>query len=497
MGQGLEALGPVREVAGGAIQPGGWCASIPLWGNPLLQLERPMAERTIAWPSCEAAVGAVQNLGFAEWMDLPGLHTVGDLLRLLRTINNQFRLILARGMATPQAERFTMLTAAIYGPGRRPLLPPPLLALFHRWSPREEAVEVLRAAEGMYQAIPKAWRTAAAVTLPSALLPQPFLGAGRWLDLAASTKAVATLVGRLGWPGLSLLHPLSGPTGRPHHPLTVKSATTLQIRGRLADQRAARLAYAGCALTDLSGAPLGPPGGRISWQPSPAQAVQDLEKALRALWQLPWANHHKEPLWRLTVNGVRGAGGHDISSSHPCPCGWAGPPDVGGRLDPQQRAFAWRSHHFSSCPVAEAVKDEIRRSLPPPATVRCSNLWLLRPPSGISHAGVWGVVAAAAIAAMSFGRKNLIRLHLRQLEELGEGQTLITDYFPVVSGAPPVTTLERACRRAAAWFWCLLQDFASLQSGIPSAWGAGPPSHHPFLGVDTSSSQPRLIVRHS
>lgn len=180
--------------------------------------------------------------------------------------------------------------------------------------------------------------------------------------------------------------------------------------------------------------PLGPRGGG---QPSPAQAAQDLEVALGALWRVPWVNIHKEPLWRLSVNGVRGAGGHDISSSHPCPCGWPGPPDVGGRLSPQQKAFAWRSHHFSSCPVAEAVKDEIRRSLPPPGTLSCANLWLLQPPSGIAHAGVWGVVAAAAIAAMSYGRKNLIRLHLGQLEELGEGQTLITNYFPVVAGAPP------------------------------------------------------------
>jgi hypothetical protein len=107
-------------------------------------------------------------------------------------------------------------------------------------------------------------------------------------------------------------------------------------------------------------------------------------------------------------------------------------------------------------------------------------------------------VAAAAIAAMSFGRKNLIRLHLGQQEELGEGQTLITDYFPVVAGAPPTTILQRACHRAAAWFWCLLQDFTSLQSGIPTAWGAGPPPTHPFLGVEApAASQPRLVVRHS
>jgi hypothetical protein len=97
---------------------------------------------------------------------------------------------------------------------------------------------------------------------------------------------------------------------------------------------------------------------------------------------------------------------------------------------------------------------------------------------------------------MSFGRKNLIRLHLRQQEELGAGQTLITDYFPVVAGAPPASILDRACRRAAGWFWCLLQDFASLQPDIPSGWGAGPLSSHPFLVVDSSAPSKRIIVRH-
>ena len=497
MEEGLAALGPLGEVAGDGIQPGAWCAKIPLWGNPLLQLERPAAARTVTWLTTDAAIGAVQNLGFAEWMDLPGLHTVGDLLRFHRLLQSQLRILMGRGMATPQAERFSMLMAALYGPGGRPLLPPSLLPLFTRWSPRDGEEEILRAAVGMYQAIPTTWRSAAATTLPSVVQPQPPLTFGRQLDLTASTEAVATLVGRLGWPGLSLLHHQAGANGRPHFPLTVKSATTLQIRGRLAEQRAARQAYVECALTDLSGVPLGPGGGG---QPSPAQAAQNLEVALGALWRVPWVNVHKEPLWRLSVNGVRGAGGHDISSSHPCPCGWPGPPDVGGRLSPQQKAFAWRSHHFSSCPVAEAVKDEIRRSLPPPGTLSCANLWLLQPPSGIAHAGVWGVVAAAAIAAMSYGRKNLIRLHLGQLEELGEGQTLITNYFPVVAGAPPATILERACHRAAAWFWCLLQDFASLQLDVPLEWGAGPPSSHPFLAsvVDTSASpRQRIVVRHA
>jgi hypothetical protein len=210
---------------------------------------------------------------------------------------------------------------------------------------------------------------------------------------------------------------------------------------------------------------------------------------MRALWRIPWDNVHKEPLWRLSVNGVRDAGGHDLCPSHPCPCGFAGPP---GSPTPREASFSWRLHHFWHCPVAAAVVAEINRALLG-GDVTCANVWLLSPPPGISHSGVWGVVAAAAIAAMHSGRRNLIRLHLAREELVGVGQTLITSYFPVVAGAPPPTALQRASRRAVAWFWCLLQDFASLHTSVPMGWGAGPPATHPFLAVDATSR--RIVVR--
>ena len=47
----------------------------------------------------------------------------------------------------------------------------------------------------------------------------------------------------------------------------------------------------------------------------------------------------------------------------------------------------------------------------------------------------------------------------------------------------------KAQRRAAAWVWCLLQDFAFLQGGSVDGrlwrqW-ADVPSDHPFLWFDT------------
>ena len=66
-------------------------------------------------------------------------------------------------------------------------------------------------------------------------------------------------------------------------------------------------------------------------------------------------------------------------------------------------------------------------------------------------------------------------------EEEEEGQTLITDLFPTLAraagppGPPvpaPVTVVQRAQLRAAAWFWCILQDFVLCTSGL--IVGGGP-----------------------
>ena len=101
----------------------------------------------------------------------------------------------------------------------------------------------------------------------------------------------------------------------------------------------------------------------------------------------------------------------------------------------------------------------------------------LAPPSppGVSHSGVWGVVAAAAIAAMHYGRKNLIRLHLGREELRGAGQTLITSYFPHVSGPSQPTVLQCAERGAVA----LLLGFAS---------GLRLPQYHGPSGMGQQSS---------
>jgi hypothetical protein len=484
MAEGIAALGEPIKISTAPPPPGPWRTHLPLWGNPLLQLERPASgtnQRTIKWvDSSEAEVLAAQQLGFNEWMDLPGLHTLGDLSRLLRILEREtYRL--SKSPPVPLDRRFPALLVAIYGPDP-PSLPPSLHYLFQRWSPREiGGVEILMAVRGMFQAIPQSFRDS---RLATGLL-QKTRGP---LDLGATAEAVAIVLGQLGWPGVALMDQIvPGTDGRSHYPMSVKSATNLQLSDAFTAQRAARTAYVSSALSVGGEGTEGVTGGQ-------AFALRRFEKALGDLWRVPWDNVHKEPLWRLSVNGVRNAGGHELCPLHPCPCGFCGAP---GTPSPRDNSFAWRLHHFWRCPVAVAVVGEIQRALPGVA-VKCSHIWLLHPPNNTIHPGVWGVVAAAAIAAMHSGRKNLIRLHLRKEELVGSGQTVMTAFFPSLTGgqATPQTVLQRASRWATAWFWCLLQDFACLHSSIPSGWGAGPPTNHPFLAVDTSlPGAGRIIVR--
>jgi len=487
MGDGIAALGEVEEIAEAPMPVGPWCAHLPLWGNPLLQLERPATganRRTVRWEgSSEAAVLAAQQPGFDEWMVLPGLHTLGDLAFLLRTLEREAATLRLTPALVPHRRRLAALFEALYGPDPPP---PPLPRrhrldlLFQRWSPQEEHVEILSAARGMFLAIPQVLRSA----LPTGPHSHPGrLGRTRGpVDLVATAEAVSVVLGRLGWPGAALMdRRVKGANGRLFYPLTVKSATNLQLGDCFAAQREARADYVDSALSV---------GGGGSGEPAldPAAALEGLEAGLRALWRVPWDNVHKEPLWRLSVNGVRNAGGHELCPSHPCPCGFHGLP---GNPSLRQNSFSWRLHHFWHCPVATAVVAEIRRALPG-STVTCAHVWLLRPPSGVAHSGVWGVVAAAALAAMLSGRKNFIRLHLQRREAVGRGQTILDDYYPHVAGAPEPTTIERATRWAAAWFWTLLTDFASSNNNLPPDWGAGPPADHPFLAVDAAR---RIIVR--
>ena len=126
---------------------------------------------------------------------------------------------------------------------------------------------------------------------------------------------------------------------------------------------------------------------------------------------------------------------------------------------------------------------------PPPPT--CAEVWLLQPP-GTLRRDVWSVVCAAALEAMASGRRTLWALHKGQ--QVDSSQTHITDYFLPLEGdiQQPLNITQRASRKAAARFWCLLQDFVWLQQ-VPEGW-EGVPSDHPFIGVEEVHGVPKLCL---
>lgn len=195
-------------------------------------------------------------------------------------------------------------------------------------------------------------------------------------------------------------------------------------------------------------------------------------------------------MWRLLLNGVRGAGGHDICPAGACPCGWQLP--AAYRVDADAckmlGAPALRMHHFWQCPVACAVVQQVQSQLPAGRQLACSSLWLGLCPDDAVHAGVWDVVCLAAVAAMEYGRKLMWRLHLQAQSDVSADssssrQATIDElwHLPVPNHAVQ-SVVQYAARAAAADFWCRLQDFANLDlssSQWPAADSLGP--DHAFL----------------
>lgn len=366
-------------------------------------------------------------------------------------------------------------------------LPPLVRQLIRVWRPW--AADVVDTAGGlplwdvvqaMWASVPRAWREAAMGTAGPPGAGVGVLDPGQCrLPCGVVQPVVEEVVSRLGWGSFLLA---GWPKGRgeagPWH-LSVRAATRRQLRPLFAAQAAAKELYAVDASVAV-GAP-SPEAGVLR------SAREGLESGMRWVWRVQWENRWKEALWRLVVNGVPGAGGHEVAQNGPCPCGWAGPGLQGAGL----RSREWRWHHFWGCPVACAVVQQVQRALPQqqqPRALRRAELWLLRPPP-LVQACVWEVVCTAAMDAMSYGRRVMWRLELTtgaQGGQLAPGQTLITAYMPVVGGVappPPPTVAERAAAQAGARFWEVLGSLVALGQVPRDGRWLDVASDHPFLGV--------------
>ena len=260
--------------------------------------------------------------------------------------------------------------------------------------------------------------------------------------------------------------------------LTVKTATLLQSQAAFDERARRREAFVASAL----GLAAAPGVGAAEDEAAPGMSALDgatvgvvaagsvvgaggggpgFLARLRRAWDLPWDNRYKELLWRLSVDGVVGAGGHDVVCGGACPCGWT--PPRGDRSGLEGAGRVARSHYFWGCPVAGAVVAEVKRGWPSPPALSAVHLWLLLAPDchPAVHPQAWLVVCLAALDAMETGRRALWQASM--------------------AGAAGEQAVHRACRRAAATFWCSLQDFAELHSAsVPSGWDSALPGG-PFL----------------
>lgn len=203
----------------------------------------------------------------------------------------------------------------------------------------------------------------------------------------------------------------------------------------------------------------------------------------------------------MAVNGVRGAGGHDICPPGACACGH--PP-----LAPELRATAGareergapalRLHAFWECAVARAVLAALVATLAAagvhPPSLLVAHLWLCVPPAPALDPTVWRLVCMAALSAMDYGRRFMWALHFQAQEsaqlpapEQVLRQLTLFEAWGVEAPGPPLgnvpdppTPVERACRAAVADFWSRLQSFATLHATYAQMLPALSATH-PFL----------------
>ena len=244
---------------------------------------------------------------------------------------------------------------------------------------------------------------------------------------------------------------------------------------------------------------------QLHLHPTAEQVVNEsiaIKTRQRLLWQVRECdNKHKEIAWRLQTNSVRAAGGHDIVPG-PCPCGWEPPPlpsplprgtlhtdstRAAREQSLQSRALSCKAHVFGDCPVAQAVIDLLRDSLPPleAASLQPAHLWLLRLPESTQPflEGAWSLICSFALHAMSRGHAYL--------------------YLLAKQGLTRDDSTRLAADRAKAWVWHLLSDFASV-GRVPAAWREGASaavipffSYQPpkTAGPNTVPSKARLVVQ--
>jgi hypothetical protein len=164
----------------------------------------------------------------------------------------------------------------------------------------------------------------------------------------------------------------------------------------------------------------------------PTAPLPQVCRVLSRWWRLRVPNVYKESAWRVTLDAFPTACRMGLLQSPCVACGVMGP-DVG--------------HHFWSCEVAQAVRQEVEGQLrawgwlDAHGHISCASLWLAQRPDQRLMTWVWDLVCVAALHAMEVGRS--------------------TAWAVAQEMEVPVLVAQVASRAAKAAFWSALADFAA------------------------------------
>jgi hypothetical protein len=222
--------------------------------------------------------------------------------------------------------------------------------------------------------------------------------------------------------------------------LTVAVATQLQ-RLSAHDAIAPRHAAFLNSVRTLDGLPVG-------------TQLPDVQLVLSRWWRVRVANTYKEAAWRLALNAFPTAQRMQLAT------GCAACSVVGPGVE----------HHFWTCPVAVAVREEVTSQLrachmlAAGESLPCRALWLACTPHHDVHRLIWDMVCIAAIHAFEHGRRVAWAVSHRL--------------------DVPVLVEQVAVRAAVGSFWDALADFAAT-ARIPSHYKHHLLTRQPFIAWHT------------
>ena len=402
-----------------SLTPGPWCYGVPLWNHVFLVATDP-ASGTLLGPNLNSLP---QAAGFYSCVST--LHTIGDALVC-------YGRLCAIPSGTPHTHLlYTAVADDCFGPAAAGV-----------WTnPGPSGLPELAIAKSRLKSLLKSirpdWLSAANAHLladehSSQPLPKPTMD-----------DALAILLTNLGWSYKNKFLSTSKYTvkwgTRQHFESTAAFSAQLTKFGKFA----------------LAATSLGTSDSRM----------QRLYTAFKRAWKISWDRKHSQILWLLAHNAIPTAERlHTADACFCCPSTTS--PGI--------------LHHFWTCPVAQAIRNEVWQQLQnmegfTQHLLLRHHLWLLECPLPSFFKPLWSIVALAALNAMDSGRRTLFR----------SSRTSATASIPTIRRA--------AIRNSIATFWKLIAHFAANPQRSPM-WSSLP-EDHPIIHWNPTTARLQLSPR--